>query len=201
MSPSDRHPGRPRRPDVDVRLREAVLGLLRSGGPGAVTVEAVAAASGVAKTTIYRRHANRAELLRATLTEAVGAPEAPTDGSVRDKIRVALERTWGQMTDILGPGGLAALVMGTDSEFTELFRATLRPYDDALATRIREDARAGLLRADVDAEAVVSLFVGAYLGELVRHGRVDDRWLDRCLDLMWTALVPPSDRAGAGPGP
>ena len=40
-----------------------------------------------------------------------------------------------------------------------------------------------------------------YLGELVRHGRVDDRWLDRCLDLMWAALVPPSDRAGAGPGP
>ena len=43
------------------------------------------------------------------------------------------------------------------------------------------------------AEAVVSLFVGAYLGELVRHGLVDDRWLDRCLDLMWAALVAPGD--------
>ena len=77
-------------------------------------------------------------------------------------------------------------------EFTDLFRATLRPYDEALAARIREDARAGLLRADVDAEAVVSLFVGAYLGELIRHGQVDERWIDRCLDLMWVALARPS---------
>ena len=90
------------------------------------------------------------------------------------------------------------MVMNSDPEFTELFRATLRPYDEALASRIREDARTGLLRADVDAEAVVSLFVGAYLGELVRHGRIDDRWMDRCLDLMWTALVPTSDPAGSG---
>ena len=72
----DKHPGRPRQPEVDTRLSEAVLALLRSGGPGAVTVEAVAARSGVAKTTIYRRHANRADLLRATLTDAVGTPEA-----------------------------------------------------------------------------------------------------------------------------
>jgi hypothetical protein len=102
------------------------------------------------------------------------------------------------MADVLGPGGLAAMVMNSDPEFTDLSRATLRPYDEALATRIREDARAGLLRSDVDAEAVVSILVGAYLGELVRHGRVDDRWMDRCLDLMWTALVPPSDPAGFG---
>jgi AcrR family transcriptional regulator len=194
----DKHPGRPRQPEVDTRLSEAVLALLRSGGPGAVTVEAVAARSGVAKTTIYRRHANRADLLRATLTDAVGTPEALPEETVRDKIRAALERTWSQMADILGPGGLAAMVMNSDPEFTELFRATLRPYDEALASRIREDARTGLLRADVDAEAVVSLFVGAYLGELVRHGRIDDRWMDRCLDLMWTALVPTSDPAGSG---
>ncbi len=193
MSSPDRHPGRPRQPEVDARLKSAVLALLRSGGPGAVTVEAVSARSGIAKTTIYRRYANRAELLRVTLAEAVGNPDPLPEGTVRDKIRTALERTWGQMADILGPGGLAAIVMDSDPEFTELFRATRRPYDEALADRIREDARAGLIRADVDAEAVVSLFVGAYLGELVRHGLVDDRWLDRCLDLMWAALVAPGD--------
>jgi AcrR family transcriptional regulator len=194
----DKHLGRPRQPEVDTRLSEAVLALLRSGGPSSVSVEAVAARSGVAKTTIYRRHANRADLLRATLADAVGTPEPLPEGTVRDKIRAALERTWSQMADVLGPGGLAAMVMNSDPEFTDLSRATLRPYDEALATRIREDARAGLLRSDVDAEAVVSILVGAYLGELVRHGRVDDRWMDRCLDLMWTALVPPSDPAGFG---
>ena len=30
--------------------------------------------------------------------------------------------------------------MDADPEFTELFRQTLRPYDDALVARIREDS-------------------------------------------------------------
>jgi len=178
---------------VDARLESAVLSLLHGGGPAAVTMEAVAAESGVAKTTIYRRFANRAELLEKVLSTTIGQPGPVPEGSVRDKIRFALDRAWTQMTDILGPGGLAAIVMDADPEFTELFRQTLRPYDDALVARIREDAHAGLLRSDVDADGVVSLFVGAYLGELVRRGQVDDDWMDRSLDLIWAILVSPSD--------
>src|SRR5215213_9526346 len=49
-------PGRPRREETDRSIREAALRLLRECGPAVVTVEAVAAESGVAKTTIYRRH-------------------------------------------------------------------------------------------------------------------------------------------------
>ena len=192
---AERRPGRgrPRLPEVDARLYSAVLSLLKGGGPAAVTMEAVAGESGVAKTTIYRRFANRADLLEQVLGNAIGEPGPVPDGSVRDKIRFALNRAWHQMTDVLGPGGLAAIVMDADPEFTEVFRATLRPYDEALVARIREDARAGALRTDVDADGVVSLFLGAYLGELVRRGRVDDDWMDRCLDMIWPILVPPSD--------
>jgi len=156
-----------------------------------VTVEAVAAESGVAKTTIYRRYANRGELLRTVLSDAIGAPEPPPVGSVRDKIRFALRETWRQMEQVLGPGGLAAIVAGSDPEFTTLFRAALRPYEDGLVALIEADARAGLLRPDVDPQGVVSLFLGAYLGELVRRGRVDPGWLDGCLELMWVILAPP----------
>lgn len=182
--------GRPRSEDVDHRVRDAVLDLLGAGGPSAVTMEAVAARSGVAKTTIYRRHANREALLRAALASAIGEPAAVPDGTVREKIRFALEQVWRQMADVLGPGGLAAIVAGTDPEFAELCRSALRPFDRMLVARIDEDARAGVLRTDVDAEAAVTMFVGAYLGELVRRGQVDDDWLDRCLDLMWAALAP-----------
>jgi AcrR family transcriptional regulator len=50
---------------VDARIEEAALDILRTRGPVAVTIEAVSHASGVAKTTIYRRHENRSSLLRA----------------------------------------------------------------------------------------------------------------------------------------
>lgn len=186
-------PGRPRQPEVDARLESTVLALVRRGGPSAVTVETVAAESGLAKTTIYRRYPNRSQLLASVLGHAVGRPGPVPEGPVRDKVRFALDRAWRQMSDILGPGGLAAILQDADPEFTELFRDTLRPYEEDLVARIREDAEAGLLRPDVDADGVVSLFVGAYLGELVRRGRVDDDWLDRSLDLIWAALVPTGD--------
>ena len=185
-------PGRPRQADLDQRLESAVLTLLRERGPSAVTVEGVAAKSGVAKTSIYRRHANRAELLTAALANAIGVPEVPTEGTVRDKIRSALEQAWRQMNDILGPGGLAAIVGNSDPEFTDLFRAELRPYDEALVARIRNDVGEGLLRPDVDADGVVSLMFGAYLGELVRRGRVAPDWMDRSLEMIWAVMVQPA---------
>ncbi len=56
--------GRPRSAESDQRIHAAALRLLHDDGPGAVTVEAVTASSGVAKTTIYRRYADRDALLR-----------------------------------------------------------------------------------------------------------------------------------------
>ena len=187
------HPrrGRPRQAEVDQRLADAVLALLREGGPVAVTVEAVASRSGVAKTTIYRRFSDRGELLTTVLGNAIGSPEQLPDGPVRDKIRFALAEAWRQMAHVLGGGGLAAIVMDADPEFTGLFRAALRPYDEALVARIEQDSRTGLLRPDVDADGVVSLFIGAYLGELVRRGRVDEEWLDRSLEMVWRIIAAP----------
>jgi AcrR family transcriptional regulator len=181
--------GRPRRAQTDVRIHDAALGLLRTGGPGTVTVEAVSAASGVAKTTIYRRYANRDELLRAALTSVIGDPGEPPDSDPRQRIRWALEGTWHQMADVLGPGGLAAVVGATDERFAELFRSVIEPFSDALAELIRADVAAGRLRADLDPDAAVSLLVGAYLGELVRRGVVDETFTDRCLHLMWIAMT------------
>jgi len=188
--PAPARPGRPRRAEVDQRLAAAVLELLHTRGPEAVTMEAVASTSGVAKTTVYRRFPDRGALLRAVLEGAIGTPTPPPEGTVREKLRWALEEAWRQMTDVLGPGGLAAVVVDANHEFTQLFRKALAPYDDALVALIRADVAKGLLRRDVDAEAVVSLFLGAYLGELVRHGAVDADWIDRCLDLMWAAVAP-----------
>lgn len=181
--------GRPRRPATDDAIREAVLGLVREGGPAAVTVEGVAARSGVAKTTIYRRHPDRHALLRSVLASAIGRPTEAPAGDARARIRWALERAWRQMAEVLGPGGLAAIITDTDPEFTRLFREALAPYDAALAALIATDVEQGMLRPGLDADAAVSLFLGAYLGELVRNGRVDDTWLERCLDMMWVALT------------
>jgi AcrR family transcriptional regulator len=187
-------PGRPRREETDRSIREAALRLLREGGPAAVTVEAVAAESGVAKTTIYRRFADRDALLRAALTAAIGRPGDPSGNAPRERIRWALDQMWHQMAEVLGRGGLAAILGNSDPRFTELFRSVLTPYNDALADLIRADVAAGVLRPDLDADTMVSVLTGAYLGELVRRGRVDQGFSDRCLDLMWVAMTGGGER-------
>jgi AcrR family transcriptional regulator len=160
-----------------------------------VTIEAIAAESGVAKTTIYRRHADREAVLRAALEAAMTPPREATGDTPREKIRWALDAAWRQTSELLGRGGLSALVADTRPLFSDLFRSVLTPYTEALADLIRADAAAGTLRPDVDADAAVSLLFGAYLGELVRRGQVSEGFSDRCVDLIWAAFVRQGDSA------
>jgi hypothetical protein len=44
---------------------------------------------------------------------------------------------------------------------------------------IEDDTAAGRLRSDLDADTAVSLMLGSYLGELLRHGTVGADWIPR----------------------
>jgi len=180
--------GRPRRAETDQAIHRAALRLLRDAGPSAVTVEAVAAASGVAKATIYRRHPDRDSVLRAALEEVIRPPREAPGESTRDRIRWALDAAWHQVSDVLGPGGVSALLADDPSEFNDLFRRVLDPYTEALVELIQADMADGRLRSDLDADTVVSLLFGAYLGELIRRGQVDGDFSERCVDLIWVAI-------------
>jgi AcrR family transcriptional regulator len=160
-----------------------------------VTVEAVAAESGVAKTTIYRRHPDREAVLRSAFRAAITPPAQPVGETPRERVGWALDETWRQMSDLLGRGGLAAVLGNTNPAFTRLFRSVLTPYGDALVRLMRADLSAGELRAGIDPDAVVSLLIGAYLGELVRRGRVETSFREACVDLLWAAIRPDGPRS------
>jgi AcrR family transcriptional regulator len=180
--------GRPRSTTVDRRLLDAALGLLQQGGPAAVNIEAVAARSGVAKSTIYRRFRDRHELLRAAIGSAVTMPTAPPVEDARERLAWALAQVRVILDDVLGPGGVAATLEGRDPGFTALVRDLLAPYNAALARLIEDDVEAGRLRNDLDSDAMVTLLMGSYLGELLRRGHVGSEWVGRYADLLWHAI-------------
>jgi AcrR family transcriptional regulator len=76
----------------DAAIVEAVRALLESGGPEAVTMQAVGAAVGVRGPSLYKRFADRAALLRAVedaaLVDLTARLQAVSDGAPR----VALNR-------------------------------------------------------------------------------------------------------------
>ena len=79
MAEQTRRRGRPRQPQTDARVLTAAAELLREKGPKGVTIEAVAARSAVARTTIYRRFASRHELITAVTGSLVDRPLPPPE--------------------------------------------------------------------------------------------------------------------------
>jgi len=182
--------GRPRDPKADDRIAAAALALLREEGPGGVHVEAVASRAQVARTTVYRRYRNRAALLAATLDQLGDAPFPAPELSVADKLRWVTEQAVQLVEAQLGRGAVAAVLADSDPEFTGALRAHLEGQMRALQGQIDADVAAGRLRGDTDAEALAGLALGAYLGELLRHGRARNGWADGVVGVLLHGTEP-----------
>jgi AcrR family transcriptional regulator len=173
---------------VDERIFASTLELLRGRGPLAVSVEAVAAASGVAKTTIYRRYENRDELLRAAVRSAATAVDIPGDLSTKDTLRWVLRHARDTIEHVVGRGTVAAVLANEDPQFTslllEMIRNTTRPFRENL----RERSLAGELPPGIDIELAMSVLLGAVVAELIRGRVTDDAWVESVLDLLWPAF-------------
>lgn len=190
----------PRRPikaraGTDGRILTAVLELLRAHGPRRVTVEAVAALSGVAKTTIYRRYANRDELLEAALHSQVVEPCVPDGLCVYDRVKWTLELIRAVLASDMGMGSVSAILTDQDPDFTESFREIINTRSKVVGDVLRAAVESGSVRQDLDIDTAVSMLVGSYLGAYLRHGKVDAAWADEVVHIMCPELEPDS----AGP--
>ena len=100
------------------RLLEAATALLRSGGPSAVTVDAVTRAANVARATLYRHFPSGNDLLAAAFNSLIPpAPMPSDDGPLRDRL-ITLVMAWGQSI-AEAPGMVTAmswLALGPDLE-------------------------------------------------------------------------------------
>src|SRR3954469_12524174 len=84
--------GRPRDPALDERILEQLLALLATHGYARLTLDELAAHSGVAKTTILRRWPSKAAVAAAGVERvALQSIDVPDSGSLRDDIHALLQ--------------------------------------------------------------------------------------------------------------
>ena len=118
------------------RLLDAATTLLRSGGPSAVTVDAVTRASNVARATLYRHFPSGNDLLAAAFHALIPpAPVPPDEGSLRDRLIAALHG----FSDLVAeaPISLAAmswLALGGDLEQVRWGKAKDSPESTEVRT-------------------------------------------------------------------
>ncbi|MCF6386214.1 TetR/AcrR family transcriptional regulator [Mycobacterium sp. MBM] len=171
-------------PDVGDRIAETALHLLRSGGPRSVTVQAVQAQSGIAKTTIYRRFRDRRDMLRAALTRLMAATPVPPRTDANARMRWLIRHAVGAVGDGIGFGGFASLLTEDDPEFSGLFREMLVAQRAGLIDVITEMKSDAALSSQVDPETLIDAIVGAYIAGRARCGTLDDGWESRLLALF-----------------
>lgn len=181
--------GRPRSAETDEKIVHSAQALLREAGPSGVTLAAVAAHSGVARTTIYRRYHDRGELLTAALRQIVDQGQPPEGLGVRDKVQWVLERTEEVLVHGVGPGAVASLLAGTDPEFGSSLRRSLDIGLSPVRAQIEADVEDGTL-VDADPTLLLDLIMGACLAQALRSGGTTRRRRTETAELLARLLRP-----------
>jgi AcrR family transcriptional regulator len=186
---------RPRKPTrkTEQAILEATRELLAERGVNQLTVEGVAARSGVAKTTIYRRWRSKDELALAVLLDMVEQiVEVPDLGDVRRELIAFVDGA----VKILGTTLMGRVMQGlvsdlaTDPELGRSFRERIVAFRVAEIRRVLERAiERGELRPDVDVDLVHELLFGpVYYRLLLSGGPLDKGLATRIVDAVLPAI-------------
>ena len=141
---------------------DAALALLVERGLGEVTIEAVAAESGVAKSTIYRHWPSRLELINDAFLELKPTLPVPPDGDVRERLVVVLEHLAQDVAASRWSACLPALIDAAqhDPAARELNLRLASTGRTSLAGLLAEGVQSGELPADLDTVLIAEALAG-----------------------------------------
>jgi len=185
--------GRPRSARRHQAILQTALDLVLDVGFRAVSVEAIAAQAGVAKTTIYRRWPNKAAVVMDAFMERFGAgTQFPRAAKVTDSIRLQM-RTMAQAFSSRDGAVVKALLAEAqfDPELARAFydRWTLPRRQMALAV-LHDAVREGELRPDIDLEATIDLlYAPMYYRLQMGTGPLSDAYIDGIFDHAMEGLL------------
>ncbi|MHC5559757.1 TetR/AcrR family transcriptional regulator [Kocuria sp.] len=166
----------PRTVSTDKKITAAALALLREGGPQRVTIEAVSAASGVAKTSIYRRYANSLEMLEGALGHA-GSTYTPQRPAAPANWEDGLAEALHFLLQDMGIGVAVSLLSDPLSETSRILREHLvRPRVERLRELLVAEIAAGRLSADLDVDVVLDFVLGSAYSHVARYGELGEDW-------------------------
>ncbi|MFD3586138.1 TetR/AcrR family transcriptional regulator [Streptomyces sp. NPDC058683] len=170
------------------KILDATRDLLAAQGYSTLTIEGVAAAAGVGKSTIYRWWPNKEALVADALAEVFRAEEIPDRGDTRAEVREAVDMTIRNYANEDLAASLPALAAGLlpHPELMARFRETfLRRKRQNIDVVLRRGMERGDLPPDLDTELVQDLWAGAILYRRLMIGSpLDDDLAERLVELV-----------------
>lgn len=186
-----RRPGAQMDPEADRLILETTHRLLREHGYDRLTIDRVAREAGVARTTVYRRYRDKADLVSAAIQTMSDRSKRPNSGDARRDLIAHVEhvrRNYG-----MSLAGTLLMEEPYNPRLIELFRERMvLPERRAVRDTIQRGIERGQIRPDVDVERVLDLLLGALFGAVFASGRPDTSWPEQLVDALWPALRVPA---------
>jgi AcrR family transcriptional regulator len=182
--------GRPRDEGIDAAILSATLAMLGEYGFDGTSIEGVAQRAGVAKTTIYRRFASKAELVASALKHQAVADFPDSGCGFTDLMTLTgylRERT-------MSPAGLrmiGSLLCQRDDcvEMIEAMRAKLiKTRRGQVMGCLKKAIEQGDLPAGATIDSVPEMLFGAHLARALNGRRLDHEFSYKLLSFIWLGL-------------
>ena len=195
---NSRTAGRPRSAEKDEAILAAALELLATQGYVRMTLDQVASAANVSKSTIHLRWKTKADLLTAALAALRMADAPPPSGDVRTDL-VAILKDFAATVERVRGMALIGTCLAEEAHTPDLLallrERTVLPRRALLREALDRARQAGHIRADADLEAAVSALLGPFYADYMAGRGGHPGWADQSVHLVLTALAP-----GENPG-
>ena len=186
--PERRQPGARMDPEADRLILETAHRLLREQGYDRLTIHAVAREAGVARTTVYRRYRDKADLVSAAIQTLRRPVKRSASGQARTDLIAHLDsvrRNYG-----MSLAGTLLMEEPYNPRLLQLFRARMViPQREMVAQTIQDGIEWGQIRAGIDIERVLDLLLGALFAAVFAGGRPGPDWPEAIVDSLWPALA------------
>jgi AcrR family transcriptional regulator len=199
-----RAPGRPRDPAREAAILGAVLELVAEVGYDRLSIEAVAQRAGASKATLYRRWANKRDLVVAAVRAGPASADVVVDtGSLRGDLLVLCSHLVRTLRSSEGGLVLGLLKAGLeDPELCRLLEETVGPTGAALPPEVLQRAVA---RGELPGDAHPFVFeevTGSVLILRILNGLpVDQAYLEQLVDAVLLPALARPPAPGSDPGP
>lgn len=164
-----RSPGRPRSAQADEAIIDAAIALLVEQGFDRLSMDAVAAAAGVSKATIYRRWPSKEALVIHAVARRTDPFAAVPDGTARERLVAVLRNMLAHARSPMGR--LLPCMVGVSLSnpiLAEHYRTQIiEPRRGRIQDIVLDGITAGELRDDLDIALTVDLVVGPLLYRVV----------------------------------
>jgi AcrR family transcriptional regulator len=184
--------GRPRSTRALEAIIDAIIEMMAEGATvDGLSIEAVAARAGVGKATIYRRWANKQEMLSETMRVLKGPPPEPVGENTRERLLFLLRRvaTGDERAAKVFPCMLPEILRS--DEAYQLWQTFVEERRDVMRRVLRRGIAEGELRDDIDIEVVTAALSGPILvNRIMRwNPNVNDTLLpEQIVDLVLTGI-------------